>query len=80
MYPQRPALLAPTFVGAFVGADDRLPEWRHAFKDPRAAQATELMVRLLRERVVPPSTLSLLGLVRHMTDVERGWFRRRIAG
>lgn len=50
MYPQRPALLAPTFVGAFVGADDRLPEWRHAFKDPRAAQATELMVRLLRER------------------------------
>ena len=50
MYPQRPALLAPTFVGAFVGADDGLPEWRHAFKDPRAAQAAELMVRLLRER------------------------------
>lgn len=50
MYPQRPPLLAPTFVGAFVGSDDRLPEWRHAFKDPRAAQATELMVRLLRER------------------------------
>ena len=24
--------------------------------------------------------MSLLGLVRHMTDVERGWFRRRIAG
>ena len=50
MYPQRPALLVPTFVGAFVGSDDRLPEWRHAFKDPRAAQATELMVRLLREK------------------------------
>ena len=50
MYPQRPAPLVPTFVGAFVGADDRLPEWQHAFKDPRAAQATELMVRLLRER------------------------------
>src|SRR6185437_14529103 len=28
----------------------------------------------------PPATMSLLGLVRHMTDVERGWFRRRIAG
>jgi hypothetical protein len=50
MYPRRPALLAPTFIGAFVGAEDRLPEWQHAFKDPRAAQATELMVRLLRER------------------------------
>jgi hypothetical protein len=50
MYPQRPALLVPTFIGAFVGGDDRLPEWQHAFKDPRAAQATELMVRLLRER------------------------------
>lgn len=50
MYPQRPPLLVPTFMGAFVGADDRLPEWQHAFKDPRAAEATELMVRLLRER------------------------------
>jgi len=50
MYPRRPALLAPTFIGAFVGSDDRLPEWQHAFKDPRAAEATELMVRMLRER------------------------------
>ena len=50
MYPQRPALLVPTFIGAFVGSDERLPEWQHAFKDPRAAEATELMVRLLRER------------------------------
>ncbi|HTZ84373.1 MAG TPA: crosslink repair DNA glycosylase YcaQ family protein [Candidatus Acidoferrales bacterium] len=50
LYPQRPALPVPTFIGAFVGSDDRLPEWQHAFKDPRAAEATELMVRLLRER------------------------------
>lgn len=50
MYPQRPALLVPTFIGAFVGSDDRLPDWQHAFADPRAAEATELMVRLLRER------------------------------
>src|SRR5580692_12069269 len=52
MYPQRPALLVPTFIGAFAGSEDRLPEWQHAFKDPRAAQATELMVRLLREKTV----------------------------
>jgi hypothetical protein len=50
MYPQRPPLLVPTFIGAFVGSEDRLPDWRHAFADPRAAEATELMVRLLRER------------------------------
>lgn len=28
----------------------------------------------LRLRSVPPSTLSLIGLVRHMAEVERGWF------
>ena len=34
----------------------------------------------LARRAVEPSTLSLLGLVRHMAEVERGWFRRRFAG
>ncbi len=30
----------------------------------------------LAARSTPPSTLSLLGLVRHMGEVEAGWFRR----
>jgi uncharacterized damage-inducible protein DinB len=30
----------------------------------------------LRQRSVPPSNLSLLGLVRHLADVERGWLRQ----
>src|SRR5215218_7625662 len=34
----------------------------------------------LRRRSMPPSTLSLLGLVRHMAEVERTWFRRVING
>jgi uncharacterized damage-inducible protein DinB len=34
----------------------------------------------LRRRSMPPSTLSLLGLVRHMAEVERSWFRRVING
>jgi uncharacterized damage-inducible protein DinB len=34
----------------------------------------------LAERTVPPSGLSLLGLIRHMTKVERTWFRQRFAG
>jgi hypothetical protein len=50
MYPMRPALLAPTFIGAWVGADDKLPARQHAYNDPRAIEATELMVRALRDR------------------------------
>jgi uncharacterized damage-inducible protein DinB len=34
----------------------------------------------LARRAVEPSTMSLLGLLRHMAEVERTWFRRRFAG
>ncbi|MBB5130698.1 putative damage-inducible protein DinB [Thermocatellispora tengchongensis] len=34
----------------------------------------------LKTRCVEPSALSLLGLVRHMAEVERDWFRTRFAG
>jgi len=34
----------------------------------------------LARRAVEPSTMSLLGLVRHLAEVERSWFRRRFAG
>ncbi|MFG2753134.1 DinB family protein [Streptomyces xanthophaeus] len=34
----------------------------------------------LRRASMPPSTLSLLGLVRHMAEVERHWFRRVLGG
>ncbi|MEU3771721.1 DinB family protein [Streptomyces sp. NPDC032472] len=34
----------------------------------------------LRRASMPPSTLSLLGLVRHMAEVERHWFRRTLGG
>jgi uncharacterized damage-inducible protein DinB len=34
----------------------------------------------LARRAVAPSSMSLLGLVRHMAEVERAWFRRRFAG
>ncbi len=33
----------------------------------------------LARRSVPPSSMSLLGLIRHMAEVERGWFRRGMA-
>jgi len=50
MYPMRQQALVPTFIGAWVGSDQQLPDWQHAFADPRAQDATEVMVRLLRER------------------------------
>jgi uncharacterized damage-inducible protein DinB len=34
----------------------------------------------MARRSVEPSNLSLLGLVRHLSDVERYWFRRVLAG
>jgi hypothetical protein len=48
MYPMRPPLLAPTFIGARAGSDEHLPTRQHAFADPRAQEATDIMVRLLR--------------------------------
>ncbi|HVP51479.1 MAG TPA: hypothetical protein VMT05_05185 [Terriglobales bacterium] len=59
MYPisaQEPGMRAgaeivlPTFIGAWVGGDEGLPTRQKAFADPRTHQATELAVRLLRER------------------------------
>ena len=50
MYPLRPAVQLPVFIGAWAGSEENLPTWQHAFADPRAREATELMVRLLRER------------------------------
>ena len=34
----------------------------------------------LKNPAVSPSTLTLLGLLRHMSEVERAWFRSRAAG
>jgi uncharacterized damage-inducible protein DinB len=39
-----------------------------------------LSAEQLAHRSVEPSTMSLLGLLRHMADVERGWFRWFMAG
>jgi Winged helix DNA-binding domain len=49
-YPERTLPLAPSFLGAHAGSTVGLPDLKHAYADPRARAATELMVRLLRER------------------------------
>ncbi len=39
-----------------------------------------LTAEQLAARTAEPSIMSLLGLVRHMAEVERAWFRRGLAG
>ena len=45
-----PGAVVPTFIGAWSGSDERLPSQREAYKDLRVNDATELMVRLLRDK------------------------------
>ncbi|HKN50954.1 MAG TPA: DinB family protein [Amycolatopsis sp.] len=45
-----------------------------------ALKCDDLSDEDLRRAASPPSTLSLLGLVRHMAEVERVWFRHVIDG
>ena len=42
--------LLPTFIGAWSGSDEKLPTQKQAYTDQRAKDATELMVRLLRDK------------------------------
>lgn len=69
-------------IGPPVIADER--EMLRAFLDfHRATLAMKcdgLSDEDLRRQSMPPSTLSLLGLVRHLAEVERTWFRRVING
>jgi uncharacterized damage-inducible protein DinB len=43
-------------------------------------KCADLDAEQLARRSVPPSTMSLLGLIRHLAEVERHWFRRAMAG
>jgi uncharacterized damage-inducible protein DinB len=43
-------------------------------------KCVDLTPEQLADRAVPPSTMSLLGIVRHLAEVERRWFRRWMAG
>jgi hypothetical protein len=56
----------PTLLHSFL-------EYYRSIFVRKAEGLTEAQVRLQ----LGPSELTMLGLVRHMTEVERGWFRRR---
>ncbi|MFJ9420274.1 DinB family protein [Streptomyces sp. NPDC101227] len=44
-------------------------------RETLAMKCGGLTAEQLRERAVPPSGLSLLGLIRHLAEVERSWFQ-----
>ena len=48
--PPPKTLMVPTFVGANLGSDEKLPTQRNLLTDPCARDASELMVRLLRDK------------------------------
>ena len=54
-----------------------LREYLRVYRITLRMKCDGLTPEQLAARSVPPSTMSLLGLVRHMAKVERDWFRLR---
>jgi uncharacterized damage-inducible protein DinB len=63
-------------------SDERasLEAWLDYHRDTLLFKCQGLDGDQLKRRAVPPSPLSLLGLVRHMAEVERWWFGINAAG
>ena len=65
-----------------LNADERmtLEAWLDFYRATLALKCDGLSDAQVRNASVEPSTLTLLGLVQHMAEVERNWFRRVLAG
>jgi uncharacterized damage-inducible protein DinB len=63
-----------------TGERAALEQWLDYHRSTLLWKCTALRADQLKLRPAPPSRLSLLGLVRHMVDVERWWFRMHVAG
>jgi uncharacterized damage-inducible protein DinB len=63
-------------------ADERttLESWLDFYRSTLAMKCDGLTDDQLRTCSVPPSPLTLHGLVQHMAEVERNWFRRVLLG
>ena len=66
--------------GFMAGERVMLEGWLEFHRDTLRWKIEGLDDDQLKQRSVPPSTMSLLGLVRHMADVELNWFQRVLAG
>ncbi|HTX28053.1 MAG TPA: DinB family protein [Streptosporangiaceae bacterium] len=71
----------PRFAPGAVVEGERatLLDYLRGYRMTMEMKCADLDADQLARRSVPPSTMSLLGLVRHMADVERNWFRRVMA-
>jgi uncharacterized damage-inducible protein DinB len=72
----------PREVGATTlgGEKETLVEYLRFQRLTLEAKCSGLDAEQLARRSVEPSTMSLLGLVRHLAEVERGWFQQILAG
>lgn len=72
----------PREAGAVPTVDERstVLDYLRRYRLTLALKCADLDAAQLAMRSVPPSTMSLLGLVRHMAGVEHHWFRRVLAG
>ena len=59
---------------------DMLAAWLDFHRDTLAVKCAGLTDGQLRQRAVPPASLSLLGLVRHMAEGEHQWFTLVLGG
>jgi uncharacterized damage-inducible protein DinB len=73
--------LDPRFAAGTEPEGERatLLDYLRAYRLAIEMKCAGLDAAQLARRSVPPSTMSLLGLIRHMADVERHWFRRVMA-
>lgn len=53
----------------------QLDAWLELYRETVLLKVAGLTAEQLCERAVPPSTLSLIGVVRHLTEVEAYWLR-----
>ncbi|MEU1624742.1 DinB family protein [Streptomyces sp. NPDC020096] len=65
-----------------LNADERttLESWLDFHRTTLAMKCQGLDEARLREPSAAPSPMSLLGIVQHMAEVERNWFRRILTG
>ncbi|MFF2848180.1 DinB family protein [Streptomyces sp. NPDC058001] len=78
----RPTDAVPERAEPPTVGDERplLESWLDYHRATLALKCAGLDDEQLRRAAVPPSELSLMGLVRHMAEVERIWFRGTLAG
>src|SRR5690242_5158866 len=70
----------PRTQGTPVGEMATIREYLTNYRLTLGLKCEGLTAEQLAMRSVPPSTMSLLGLVRHMARVEHNWFFRVLKG